>query len=919
MAQRDGVHNRECAARIRVRALVQAGEPADPPVALLHRIAREIGDCCGLGPLKAHRLAWGWTVERAVDEFHLMCERADLGSHGLTARSWLGWEAGGRPSDRYRDLLCRLFETSGVTLGFASDYTPHATPITSTDVPAGPVRAAAPAGEPAAPVEVRDGDATRVPTVARQPLRSVIPEAAGVSTELPRTSGFVGRRRELSAIGEAMLRFPAVAVVGRRGVGTSTCAVQAANQSTVDLSGGRFYLDLRPGGRPLAARQVLSALTTWAGVAPPPPSASPGELTAAANRLRDRLTSARGGGGPHGQRLLVLDNVDEPSQIDAVLPLPETCRVLISGGPGLEDLPSLTGVTVCPLEEPGPDDALELCVSAASTVANPAVRPQELRAAPAIRELVELCGRQPLLLRALGRETARLGWDLDEVAAEFRQAVSTPPHETMSRSDALAVLAGKDVVYAALSEPARRLLRLLSLSPECFGRGAIAALLGPTVRRPLRSAPRSPREVRRRAADAVFGPPTEWIDQLLGELSGGRFVDGSGGRYQVRELLAPQVRLHLLSDEPVRRRIGAQGRVMRHLARQAARHAARLHAPSTGGSGGDPMAWFALQHALLHSLVVGEPGGPRATREPLPRRVRRWRFHLAEALCAWYAAAWRLDEWADVCEAILTTPGSAEHPRSASWAHNQLGVVHRRRSELSDAKRELVLARSLRRGSRRGTAQVLTNEGMVLLADDEVEPALQRLRLARDHRPAANRPGRALTDMGLGVAQLAAGEVDDARRTFASAANMFGELEDPRGQGAALTNLGLAQWRRGERYDAYQTWELALEAYAEVDDTAGRAAALLNLGASHLLIEPHDADAALARLSESERLWAGLGASTTGLGRTLVYKGDALALLGCEDEARNAWKQAREICQEVGDKGGQDVAGERLQSLTPGA
>jgi tetratricopeptide (TPR) repeat protein len=242
-------------------------------------------------------------------------------------------------------------------------------------------------------------------------------------------------------------------------------------------------------------------------------------------------------------------------------------------------------------------------------------------------------------------------------------------------------------------------------------------------------------------------------------------------------------------------------------------------------------------------------------------------------------------------------------------------VVHRRRRELRDAKHELVLARSLRRGSRRGTAQVLTNEGLVLLAGDELEPALQRLRLAGEHRPSTDRPGRALTDMGLGVAQLASGDLDGARRTFARAANAFGELEDPRGEGAALTNLGLAQWRRGERYDAYQTWELALDAFAEVDDPGGRAAALLNVGACHLLIEPHDTREALLKLGESERLWARLGAPTEGLGRTLVHKGDALALLGREDEARAAWTQAGAICQGVGDVDGTAVAGGRLRGL----
>lgn len=117
-------HSPQCAERIRLRALVRAGEPDPAPVHLLHEIAAEIARCCGYSALKSHRLAWAWTVEQAVREFHRMCAESNLGARGLVARSWLGWEAGANANDDHRDLLCRLFQTSGVALGFASDYTP---------------------------------------------------------------------------------------------------------------------------------------------------------------------------------------------------------------------------------------------------------------------------------------------------------------------------------------------------------------------------------------------------------------------------------------------------------------------------------------------------------------------------------------------------------------------------------------------------------------------------------------------------------------------------------------------------------------------------------------------------------------------------------------------------------------------------
>ncbi|MGH8903036.1 MAG: hypothetical protein ACRDYA_15525 [Egibacteraceae bacterium] len=115
-------HDRTCAVQIRTRLLVEAGDPPEPPARLLHDIAQEIRKCCGHSLLKAHRLAYGWTVTAAVAALHTMCKDHKLGTRGLTARSWLQWEAGANPNSDYQCLLCRLFTTGPVQLGLATDY-----------------------------------------------------------------------------------------------------------------------------------------------------------------------------------------------------------------------------------------------------------------------------------------------------------------------------------------------------------------------------------------------------------------------------------------------------------------------------------------------------------------------------------------------------------------------------------------------------------------------------------------------------------------------------------------------------------------------------------------------------------------------------------------------------------------------------
>ncbi|MEU5420354.1 XRE family transcriptional regulator [Streptomyces sp. NPDC020667] len=121
------VHDVSCGRRLRERALGRAGSPGVVPPELVASIAAEIETHCGHHRLKCRRLAMAWTVAQAVEAAHDLVERERLPKVGLAERSWKDWEAGHPPSADYQDLLCRLFATDPVQLGFANDYSPRST------------------------------------------------------------------------------------------------------------------------------------------------------------------------------------------------------------------------------------------------------------------------------------------------------------------------------------------------------------------------------------------------------------------------------------------------------------------------------------------------------------------------------------------------------------------------------------------------------------------------------------------------------------------------------------------------------------------------------------------------------------------------------------------------------------------------
>ncbi|MCW6005658.1 tetratricopeptide repeat protein [Micromonospora sp. CPCC 205371] len=680
-----------------------------------------------------------------------------------------------------------------------------------------------------------------------EPPPPVPRQRAGVPTDLPYTYGFAGRDADVEWVREALEAEHAVALVGRRGVGTSACAVQAANTVRDRFPDGQMYLDLRAYGRPMRPRQVLAAVARKLG-ARPPRSPRAADLAATGAELRTRLAERK--------VLLVLDNVADPLQVRHLLPPAPQARLLMAGAPGLS---TLDGVAVRWLGEPDRTDAVKLLADA-RTAAGRRTAPSE----PSTSDLVELCGRQPHAIRALGQQIGRRGWRAEEVLATLRHVVTAPAHQKVPHAEALPLLAERDIAYRALSGPARRLFRLLSLAPGPLDRQAIAALR------------RHP-------------------DQALEELANGGFVTAAeGGRYEVRPLLSGYARLHLRHDEPARRRIWAYARLMRHLARQAERQ---------------DQDWLVLHHDLLRALVTSSPDGPATFADPLPRRVRRWWFRLAVALCAWYASENRTDEWEQVCQAALGTRLGGDRSVVAGWAHNELGVIRRRRGDPHGAAAVLTLAVTER--GRRGQAQARTNLALALLDQGEVDTAIEHLHRARQHRSPGDRAGQALTHLGLGAAYLARGEPSKARHHLVQAANAFEAAGDRRGYAAALTNLVLAQWRLGEHLDAAHAWAAALEVYETIDDPAGRAAALLNAGAAMVNTDPPRGEPARELLTEALRLRAHRRPDAA-LGRTLLHLGDAELAMDHPTRARDRWQDAAGVCEEVGDEEGAAEANHRL-------
>ncbi|HEX8632401.1 MAG TPA: hypothetical protein VF755_29940, partial [Catenuloplanes sp.] len=702
-----------------------------------------------------------------------------------------------------------------------------------------------------------------------QPQPIVAPQPPWVPSGVPLTHGFVGRRDEVAAIVDTLHGGHVVAVVGRRAVGTTACAVHAANQVRERFPDGQHYLNLRSHGRPMSARQVTVALAGALAV----PVARRADTNAISLALRAAI----------GQQhvVVVLDNVDFADQVRALLPPPPNCLLLLAGSTRLA---TLDGVHLHSLAEPSVPDCVEMFREAAGERACPTVDD------PAVVELVELCGRQPPAARGLGRHLATHGWQPSVFLAELRAELRTGRagrEAVTGRSSGrlLAMVASWDEAYLALDRSARRAYRLLALASAPVEGQHVRALTGASQRRHKRALTTLVEE-----AFVTYTPHDQYV---------------------IRPPLEGYAAVHLARQESPRAQARARLRLIDQLVGELERH--RPWAPSEPGradgqppaNGDEPSTWFDRHAALIRS-IIDTPPRHRAGHN-------HW-FRLVVAAARCFADRHELDPWLAACQAVLDSPMLRDNARFAGWAHNQKGVILRRRGEPGAAAAELAEAVRLR--TRWGAAQSRTNYGLVLLDQGDTEGALEQLRRARRSRGRRDRRGTALTDVALGAAYLAHGDPRRAREHLVGAANALDERVDAATHAAALANLGLALWRLNEPHDAWQAWDSVRQHHTRIRgaDVDGQVATLVNVGAALLTDAEPRVDEARTMFEHALDLVEDTS-SPTHRAAVLLCLGDAAAAAKDRQEATTRWQQARTAAEAVGDAHSAAAAEQRLSGV----
>jgi predicted ATPase/DNA-binding CsgD family transcriptional regulator len=277
---------------------------------------------------------------------------------------------------------------------------------------------------------------------------------------------FIGRRRELPAIAEAIERHRLVTLRGVGGVGKTRLALRGAADACDNFADGCWLVQLSPLQAPeLLARTVSEALGL------PDEAAGDAPQVLAKNLAEHEL-------------LLVLDTCEHLTEACA-----ELAALLLSAAPGLRmlatsrsplGLPDEHTVLITPLELPADDntagyaDAVTLFVDRArAAVPDFALTPQNT---PAV---AELCRRLDGIPLALELAAVRLrGMPVEEILARLSDRFRVLGATRTSNDRHRTLRAAVSWSYELCTPDEQRLWAELSVFPGSFGRAAVEHVCG---------------------------------------------------------------------------------------------------------------------------------------------------------------------------------------------------------------------------------------------------------------------------------------------------------------------------------------------------------------------------------------------------------------------------------------------------------
>ncbi len=662
-----------------------------------------------------------------------------------------------------------------------------------------------------------------VPTVSATPA---VP--AQLPADLP---VFRGRYRELALLNELLadLGTSSAALIatidGMAGLGQTGLAVHWARQVAERFPDGQLYVNLRgydPAGAPMSAGEALRGFLEALGVAP---HRIPDDLDAQASLYRSMMD---------GRRVLVLlDNAHDVAQVRPLLPASPQSLVIVTSRNRLLGLITAYGARCVTLDGLPAEEARQILTArlgAARLTADP----------HALEEILDRCAGLPLAISIFAaRASVYQNLPLSEIASEL--------HDESTRLDALSAGdATSDVravfswSYRLLSEPARRLFRLLSV--HC----------GP--------------DVSRNAVASLAGLPKAELQPLLAELASARLLtEYRPGRFVSHDLIRIYAAELCAAHDTPGDRYTALERVLDYYLRTS--HAAHLllrpayPAPQPSAAGADvapdemsdsrqAMAWFNTERQVLQASV----------RHAAEHGFRSQAWRLALTLQQFYQRQGYWHDWAVTMRSAL---------RAAMDAGDLVGQADVRLS--------------------------LATVCHLLGHDAE---AIAELKLAADLSGSAGSPSKeAYLHSIFGAIFTRQGAHREAAEHYRQAYFGYRLADHQTGQADALKGIGGCYGRQGQYGEATRLVHDAMVIYRQLGDSNGEAECWVRLGELHHLLGEHEQ--ALACHCRAAALWRGLG-NRPGEAQALDSLGDSALAAGEIGQAREAWETSLILLTELG-------------------
>jgi DNA-binding SARP family transcriptional activator/tetratricopeptide (TPR) repeat protein len=638
--------------------------------------------------------------------------------------------------------------------------------------------------------------------------------------------GFAGRDTELDRL-DRLLDAPApviAAVSGPPGVGKTALVTHWAHRIRDRFPDGQLYVNLRgfdPTGRVVAPAQAIRGFLEALGL---PPERVPATEDARAAMYRSVVTGKR--------VLIVLDNARDAGHVRSLLPGTGSALTVVSSRNQLTPLLVADGarpVALDVLSAPEARDLLARRLGADLLDAEPA----------ATEEIIAACARLPLALSIAAARAGESRFPLAALAGEL--------HDTAARLDVLD--AGDPITdlrsvfswsYAALTEPAARLFRLLALHPGPDVSAAVAASLAGASRPDTR----------------------RWLTELT---RANLLAETTPGRYGFHDLL------RAYADGLVREagddRRAALARLLDHYHHTAVQVARLLSSPydevraplpeplagvrpESPADEAEANAWFAAEIPSLLAVVAlaAETGFDEKTGRialALDRYLDR-RGRWGDVLTMWRAARTSAERLADPVALLAARRGIAR-------TFTSLGRYDDARTELGNA---LELASST--GNAVEEARVHRHLGYVCAHLGDYEGALAHAERAlavfertghpRMQASALNAVGWYLSLLGRHAEALASGE---------KALAVLQNIGERKGQAFTLDTLGYVHHHLGHHDTAVDRYRQALALFSELGDQYHEAIGHDHLGDVHL--EAGDVAEARAAWTRSAGLLTEMG------------------------------------------------------------